>query len=327
MTIIQITKSGTVFSGNSKDLECLHTEFEKTHCIKLSKFLEPKLLHLIQSQISLAEFYEVNYPASGQDNPMYRIKDKTSEGILRFLVNDKKLFQLIEQITGCSKIGSFTGRVCCMSPNLGHRDAWHNDLVDNRMIAMSINLSTEVYSGGTLQILDTRSKHIVHEVANTGFGDGIIFRIAPYLNHRLTEVTGKTSRTFFAGWFRLEPVYKPIFKPLLEKKNPVLKNRPKIPRYSTVTRASNLYFRNSNNQLLVFNPTNSTCFGIDPIGASVLDMLKEPMTVTKIRNAILNTYDVETDKCEQDLLTLLKELETNEIIDISPMPILKGVAS
>lgn len=206
--VIQVTKSETFFLNIDKDLKKLNSEFNKNHCVKLSSFLEPSLLNFIQIKISKAGFYEFKH--STVDAVDEFLVDNSIDNTLNFLLNDKKLFQFIEQVTSCPKIGSFYGRTCKMSAN--HYDDWHSDMIDNRMIAMSINLSTEIYEGGILQIRNENIKEIVHEVSNTGFGDAVIFKIDPGLNHRVTEVKNGTSRIVFAGWFRSKPEYRPIFE-------------------------------------------------------------------------------------------------------------------
>src|SRR5262249_32806614 len=125
--------------------------------------------------------------------------------LLHLLTNDPGLFQTIQQITGCGPIGCFTGRVYRMVPGEDHYDSWHNDMVEDRMVAMSIKLSSELYLGGILQIRDRRSQRIVHEVANLGLGDGIVFRLDHSLQHRITNVEGTVPKTAFAGWFRSQP--------------------------------------------------------------------------------------------------------------------------
>jgi hypothetical protein len=77
---------------------------------------------------------------------------------------------------------------------------------------MSINLSTDAYQGGVLEIRDCESSHMVHGVANTGFGDAIIFRIARHLKHRVSTVEGTVPRTAFAGWFYPQPDYQTWLK-------------------------------------------------------------------------------------------------------------------
>ncbi|MBI3589988.1 MAG: 2OG-Fe(II) oxygenase [Candidatus Melainabacteria bacterium] len=314
---IQITSSGFNLTANEKDLNLLKKEFDKKHCIKLTNFLEKDLLGLIQLKIDECDdFFTVNYPASNQDNPMCRLKDKNLECLLRFFVNDKKLFQVIEKVTGCCKIGSFTGRICRMSPGTGHRDAWHNDLVDNRMIAMSINLSTKAYEGGILQLKDINIGKVVKEVANTGFGDAVIFRISPKLVHRLTEVTGKASRTFFAGWFRSKPIYKPVFEDC-SRSITFDRNLSEAKKYNTdivLSRSQNLFFQDSKDKVLVFNPVTGVCFGLDSIGGKILKILDRPKSFFEIRNLILKEYDVGGKECEIDLRNLIRQMKINRLV-------------
>jgi hypothetical protein len=40
------------------------------------------------------------------------------------------------------------------------------------------------------------------EVANTGPGSALIFRIAEELQHRISDMEGDEPKTAFAGWFR-----------------------------------------------------------------------------------------------------------------------------
>jgi hypothetical protein len=77
---------------------------------------------------------------------------------------------------------------------------------------LSINLSKEIYSGGILQIREWESQRIIQEAANVGFGDGILFRLADSLEHRVTDVEGRVPKTAFAGWFRSQPDFLSMVK-------------------------------------------------------------------------------------------------------------------
>ena len=125
-------------------------------------------------------------------------------GALLFLINDEKLFQLIQDITQCALIDCFEGRVYRVNPGDGHHDSWHNDIGEGRVVGMSLNLSREVYSGGVLQIRNRETEAVISEAANTGFGDAVVFRLSRDLQHRITEVEGSASKTAFAGWFRAQ---------------------------------------------------------------------------------------------------------------------------
>jgi predicted 2-oxoglutarate/Fe(II)-dependent dioxygenase YbiX len=91
-----------------------------------------------------------------------------------------------------------------LSPGIGLHHNWHNDMVQNRRVAMSINLEPEPYEGGVLQIRRRESGEILAQVENVGAGDAILFRIDGMLQHCATEVTAGV-KTAFAGWFRSGP--------------------------------------------------------------------------------------------------------------------------
>jgi hypothetical protein len=127
-------------------------------------------------------------------------------GLLHFLVNDLSVYQFVEALSGCRPIRTFVGRVYRNLPGR-HATTWHSDVVENRRIGMSINLSTGVYEGGVFEIRDAATKSVLGSIVNVGFGDAILFRIAPALEHRVTVVEGTSFKTAFAGWFSSSPDY------------------------------------------------------------------------------------------------------------------------
>ena len=200
--MIQLTRTGTVFSGSPGDLEQLRLRFDRQHWIRLPQLLEPGLLQLILYRIERADFSPLVHSGIGTELCM---RDQINHGLLNFLANDPKLYAIVQQITGCSHIGSFHGRVYRMIPGGGHCDSWHDDMVDHRLVSLSLNLSSEVYAGGVLQMRDRKLGQIVVGVANTGSGDAILFRLSQHLEHRVTEVVGAVPKTAFAGWFQSQP--------------------------------------------------------------------------------------------------------------------------
>jgi hypothetical protein len=57
-------------------------------------------------------------------------------------------------------------------------------------------------------------------------------------------------------------------------------------------------------------------YGLDPVGARIWKLIQTPRTVREVRDTLLEEYDVEADRCEEDLLDLLKQLVKNDLIDI-----------
>jgi hypothetical protein len=129
-------------------------------------------------------------------------EDKLALNALHFLFNLPKFRLVIEEITGCAPLQRFGGRIYRMNPTFGHFDGWHDDAKGPRLVGMSLNLSRREFQGGQFLLREIKSKRMLAEIANTGLGDAIIFRISKDLQHRVNEIVGKEPKTAFAGWFR-----------------------------------------------------------------------------------------------------------------------------
>lgn len=205
--ILQINRFDTVLMGSEEDLECKRIEFDQTHCVILPKLLDPQLLESVGREIGQAEFIQTVYGDEIDADDIRMESEHPTSYLLNFLMNNQMLYDTVQRVTRCGQIGMFMGRVYRMMPTPNHYDTWHDDLAYNRIVAMSLNLSPEPYSGGIVQICEWESRQIVKEVHNTGFGDAMLFRIGPHLKHRVTSVTGSVPRTAFAGWFQSDPDY------------------------------------------------------------------------------------------------------------------------
>ncbi len=211
MGMIHIGNSGVVHSGAALDVSALRAEFDRQHCITFPGLLDRELLQFIQSQIDRGEFYERVHESIGSNKELC-MTPGTAGAALMFLINDRDLFQLIQDITQCEQIGCFQGRIYRVKPDSGHHDSWHDDIGEDRLIGMSINLSRDNYAGGMLQIRDKASSQILTEVPNAGLGDAIVFRLSRRFQHRISDVEGTASKTAFAGWFRAQPDFLSLFK-------------------------------------------------------------------------------------------------------------------
>ena len=190
-------------------LDDLRAEFDARHCVLLKNLLEPSLARSMVAALERGAFADYAHDGIGTE---LVAKPGLATGVLELLANDPELFATIRSLTGCGPIGCFHGRVYRMVPGSGHYDSWHSDEGLDRLITMSINLSPAPYEGGILQLREKTSTHLVHEVANIGLGDGIIFRIAPALTHRVTNVEGGLAKTAYAGWFRSRPSYRELVR-------------------------------------------------------------------------------------------------------------------
>jgi hypothetical protein len=202
--VVQLTRAGTVVRAGAHEVNRLREEFARRQCIRLPQFIERQRAEALVDAIERSEFFERVHPNCGTTPPVDQcLRNDRILGELSFLVNDRSLLALIQELTGY-RVGSFLGAVYRLEPGRGY-DTWHDDVGRQRVLAMSINLSRGVYSGGVLQLREAETGRLLHETSNTGLGDAVLFRIAPNLQHRVTDVVGPFARTAFAGWFASEP--------------------------------------------------------------------------------------------------------------------------
>lgn len=203
--IIQLTRTRAVWRDDPQHaLPRLRDEFRERHCVRLPALIEPALLTSIQREMDRAEFSVRAHHAIATELTM---KANTCTGLLQFLVNDRHLYRLVEEVAEHGPIRAFMGRVYRVEPERQHTCAWHNDLIDDRRAGLSINLGATPYDGGVFEIRDADTEQVLASIANVGPGDAFLFRLAPTLEHRVTDVVGSVPKTAFAGWFRADPDY------------------------------------------------------------------------------------------------------------------------
>ena len=201
--MIQLTPSGMRGTLADDEVSALRAEFDRQHCVKIERLLSADTIAIIQRLIGEVPFVHRVHDRIGTE---YCLVDGRAVRLLFFLVNDPALLDVIRRVTGCRRIGCFTGRVYRMVPGEGDYDTWHSDNVQERLIGMSINLG-DAYAGGVFQLRERGSKRMLRELPNVVPGDAILFRIDAELEHWITPMAGTTAKTAFAGWFRASPEF------------------------------------------------------------------------------------------------------------------------
>lgn len=57
-------------------------------------------------------------------------------------------------------------------------------------------------------------------------------------------------------------------------------------------------------------------YGLDAVGARIWSLIQEPRTVNEIRDILLEEYEVEPERCERDLLVLLRRLADEGLVEV-----------
>lgn len=67
---------------------------------------------------------------------------------------------------------------------------------------------------------------------------------------------------------------------------------------------------------VILDLKNGAYYGLDPVGSRILSLLQEPRQVSQVRDALLEEYDVEPERCEQDVIALLGELAAHGLVEV-----------
>ena len=67
----------------------------------------------------------------------------------------------------------------------------------------------------------------------------------------------------------------------------------------------------------ILNLKSGIYFGLNTVGASIWKLIQEPRIVNEINDALVQEYDIDPDQCEKDLLALLEELFSKDLIEVT----------
>ena len=213
--MVQITGTGKLIYDQAR-IPALRQRFESEHILRLPSFVAGPILNRMLECLETAglskDLYYSNKTGLRVGNELAVDRANAASNILYMLLNNSSLFGLVEQITGITPVKNFMGRIYHCLPNADHHIYWHDDNANNRLIGISVNLSREPFVGGVLQLRDKATQKLLGEVANTGLGDAVIFRISQYIEHRTTLLEGSVTRTAGAGWFHSYPDFQTLMR-------------------------------------------------------------------------------------------------------------------
>jgi Coenzyme PQQ synthesis protein D (PqqD) len=59
-------------------------------------------------------------------------------------------------------------------------------------------------------------------------------------------------------------------------------------------------------------------YGLDSVGARIWELVQEPRSVADVRDTLLAEYEVEPERCEQDVVRLLTDLAEHGLVEVRP---------
>lgn len=67
----------------------------------------------------------------------------------------------------------------------------------------------------------------------------------------------------------------------------------------------------------ILNIESGIYFGLDPIGSKIWNSIQNPCKISNLVNMIMSEFDVEEEKCENDVIELINELIENGLAKVN----------
>lgn len=85
---------------------------------------------------------------------------------------------------------------------------------------------------------------------------------------------------------------------------------------STVVAVSDQVSSDLGGEAVILNMKTGIYHGLNEVGAKIWDLIEQPKTVKEIHNLLVEEYEVEPEVCKNDLLSLLKNLQSVGLIEV-----------
>jgi len=91
---------------------------------------------------------------------------------------------------------------------------------------------------------------------------------------------------------------------------------PEITINSVIAACSEQVASHLGGESIILSLQTAQYYGLGDVGARIWELVQQPMRVADIRDAILNEYEVEPERCEADVLNLLRQLAAEKLIEV-----------
>jgi hypothetical protein len=76
-------------------------------------------------------------------------------------------------------------------------------------------------------------------------------------------------------------------------------------------------FQELQGEAVLLNLKSGVYFGLDPVGTRIWQLFAEHEVLSEVAQAVVAEYDVSEEKCSEDLLKLVDDLEKQELVRVS----------
>ena len=85
---------------------------------------------------------------------------------------------------------------------------------------------------------------------------------------------------------------------------------------STIAVVKNQISCNLGGETVILEPKASSYYGLNDVATLIWNLIQTPKTVKEIQDAIIETYEVEQEECQEDLWELIENLKSRGLIEV-----------
>lgn len=205
--MIRFTSSGVEITASPARLSEAKEEFERRRLLYLPGLLSPELADIVRAGIERDGFEEPDQSVTSVYRGAYQggkvgedLRPGAAAEVIANRTNDLRLLRFVETITGSPPLTKCIGRVFRLFP-MADDLPWHTDAEGGRLADLIIHLSAVQHEGARFEMRDAHTREIFNSVDKMEFGDALLIRISPHIEHHYKAVTGSVPKVTFSGWF------------------------------------------------------------------------------------------------------------------------------
>lgn len=69
-------------------------------------------------------------------------------------------------------------------------------------------------------------------------------------------------------------------------------------------------------ELVALHVENGTCYGFNGTATRIWQMVEQPKRLSELRDLLMAEFDVDAETCEQDVRALVKDLESDGLVEV-----------
>ena len=85
---------------------------------------------------------------------------------------------------------------------------------------------------------------------------------------------------------------------------------------SLVSRSADQVSTTLQDEVVILNVKTGKYYNLNPVGSRIWELIEQPASVNLIVDAIMNEYNVERERCLQDISNILQSMQGAGLIDM-----------